>query len=116
VGSVFEGERLSLQLLDVSRVHLYAPSVCEVYVQLLEEGPQLQNPSLCSRLLRTMYGALDAADEWSRHYTSVLCAAGFRQGVAGPCHLWHPGSDTWVLVHGDVFFSIAGPDGATLFA
>ena len=58
-----------------------------------------------------MYGTLDAAEQWSLHYTATLEAAGFRKGAASPCHFWHRDRDIWPIVHGDDFISIAeGPD------
>ena len=100
-----KGELMCLQLVDVSRAHFYAPAVREVYVQIPEGDPQHGKPGVCGRLLRTMYGTLDAAEQWAAHYTRVLCSAGFEHGAASPCHFWHKDRDLWILVHGDDFFS-----------
>ena len=99
------GRPMTLQLIDVSRAHFYAPSVREVYVQLPQGDPMHGKPDVCGRLCRTMYGTLDAAEQWAHHYTQVLLAAGFTQGTSNPCHFYHTGRDVWLLVHGDDFFS-----------
>ena len=96
-----------MQLIDVSRAHFYAPAVRDVYVQLPEGDPRHGEKGICGKLLRTMYGTLDAAEQWAIHYAKVLVAAGFRQGASNPCHFWHPERDIWVLVHGDDFLSTA---------
>ena len=102
---------LCMQLVDVSRAHFYAPSVRDVFVRLPAEDPRAHEPGLCGKLCRTMYGTLDAAEQWSLHYTATLEAAGFRKGAASPCHFWHRDRDIWLIVHGDDFISIAeGPD------
>ena len=59
------------------------------------------------KVKKTMYGTLDAAEQWSAHYTAVLEKAGFQKGSASPCHFWHSKRDIWLLVHGDDFVSVA---------
>ena len=61
--------------------------------------------------LRTMYGTLDAAAEWAEHYSQVLRAAGFTQGVASPCHFWHKRLEVHFLVHGDDFLVVGRSEG-----
>ena len=53
-----------------------------------------------------MYGTLDAASQWSEHYSQTLVAAGFKAGRASPCHFYHDDRQLWVLVRGDDFFSV----------
>ena len=75
------------------------------------EDSRSQESGICGQLCRTMYGTLDAAEQWAIHYTAVLEAAGFQKGASSPCHFWHPQKDIWALVHGDDFVSVAeGPD------
>ena len=102
-----DGRPLTLQLVDISRAHFYAPSVRDVFVQLPQGDPMHGKPNVCAKLRRTMYGTLDAAEQWARHYTSVLLKVGFVQGTSSPCHFHHPDRQIWVLVHGDDFFSCA---------
>ena len=53
-----------------------------------------------------MYGSLDAAQRWGEHYVQVLEAGGFSRGAASPCHFFHEGLQTYILVHGGVFFIV----------
>ena len=92
---------------DVSRAHFYAQSVRDVYIQLPAEDPRAGEPGLCGKLDRTMYGTLDAAEQWALHYTAVLQAGGFVQGTASPCHFYHAKLGIYILVHGDDFVVVA---------
>ena len=74
-----------MTLADVSRAHFYAKAEREVYIQLPQEDPRSGEKDLCGRLLRTMYGTLDAADRWSEHYSAILTSNGFARGRASPC-------------------------------
>ena len=51
-----------ISLADVSRAHFYADADREVYIQLPAEDPRSGEKDICGRLLKTMYGALDAAE------------------------------------------------------
>ena len=104
---------LMVSLVDVSRAHFYADAEREVYVQLPDEDPRASEPGICGKLLKTMYGTLDAAERWAAHYTAVLESAGFTPGKASPCHSYHQGHDTWLLVHGDDFMIVGRSQGRT---
>ena len=95
-----------VMVLDVSRAHFYAKAVRDVYVRLPPEEPRSSDPNACGKLRCTMYGTLDAAEQWGYHYTAVLLAAGFVQGVASPCHFYHPTKGAFVVVHGDDFMVV----------
>ena len=58
-----------------------------------------------------MYGSLDAAQRWGTHYVQYLEAGGFSRGVASPCHFFHIGLQTYILVHGDDFFIVGRREG-----
>ena len=73
-----------MTLADVSRAHFYARAEREVYIQLPPEDPRSGDRDTCGRLLKTMYGTLDAADRWSEHYSAVLQSNGFIQCTASP--------------------------------
>ena len=97
---------LKILLIDVSRAHFYADATRDVYIELPAEDPRSQDGVSCGKLLKTMYGTLDAAEHWAEHYAGVLRDAGFRQGKASPCHFYHAAHDVWILVHGDDFFCV----------
>ena len=98
---------LCLTLADVSRANFYARSVREVYIQLPPEDPRSGERDVCGRLLRTMYGTLDAAERWADHYGRILMSQGFERGAASPCHFHHPGWGVSLMVHGDDFIIVA---------
>ena len=56
--------------------------------------------------MKTMYGTLDAAQQWGEHYARALVAAGFSRGRASPCHFFHSKLQVRVLVHGDDFLIV----------
>ena len=61
-------------------------------------------PGVCGKLRKTMYGSLDAAQRWGEHYAQVWETGGFSRCVASPCHFFNKDLETYILVHGDVFF------------
>ena len=91
--------------LEAPRV-FYADAVRDVYVRLPDEDPKAKQPGVCGKLRKTMYGSLDAAQCWGEHCAQVLEAGGFSRGVSSPCHFFHEGLQTYILVHGDDFFIV----------
>ena len=61
----------------MSRAHFYADAVRDVYVRLPDEDPKAQQPDVCGKLRKTMYGSLDAAQRWGEHDAQVWEAGGF---------------------------------------
>ena len=103
---VFRVEDLSpIATADVSRAHCYADVVRDVYVRLPDEDPKAKQPGVCGNGQRLCTGA---AQHGRQHYAQVLEAGVFSRGVASPCHFFHKGLQTCVLVHGDEYFLIVG--------
>ena len=100
-----------ITIADVSRAHFYADAVRDVYVRLPSEDPKTKQPGVCGKLLKTMYGSLDAAQRWGEHYAQVLEKGGCTRGVASPCHFFHKDLETYILVHGDDFFIVGRQEG-----
>ena len=98
-------------LIDVSRAHFYADAVRDVFIQLPAEDPNSATPGACGKLEKTMYGTLDAAEQWANHYATTLVGGGFVRGTASPCHFYHASRDIWMLVHGDDFVVVARAEG-----
>ena len=88
---------------DVSRAHSYADAVRDVHVRLPDEDPKAKQPGVCGKLRKTMYGSLDAAQRRREHHGQVWEVGGFPRGVASPCHFFHKGLQTYIMVHGDDF-------------
>ena len=100
-----------ISIADVSRAHFYAYAVRDVYVRPPDEDPKAKQPGVCGKLPKTMFGSLDAAQRWGEHYAQVLEAGGFSRGVASPCHFFHKGLQTYILLHGDDFVTVGRRDG-----
>ena len=93
--------------IDVSRAHWYPKAKRDVYVKLPPEDPRGGDATICGKLLKTMYGTLDAAQRWSEDYLEKLLAAGFTKGMASPCHLFHAQRNLYTVVWGDDFLCVA---------
>ena len=98
-------------ILDVSRAHFYARASRDVYIQLPKEDARSGERDVCGKLLRTMYGTLDALEKWGEHYSQILLSHGFVRGRASPCHFTHPTWGVHLLVHGDDFVIVARREG-----
>ena len=42
---------------------------------------------MCGKLLKSMYGTRDAAQNWGAAYKEFMKSMGFRSGVSSPCVL-----------------------------
>ena len=96
---------------DVSRAHFYADAVRDVYVRLPDEDPKAKEPGSCRQLRKTMYGSLDAAQRWGENYAQVLEGGGFSRVAGSPSHFYREGLQTYILVHGDDFFTVGRREG-----
>ena len=88
-------------LIDVSKAHFYAKSKRKAFIKLPSEDPRAGEDGLCGKLLMSMYGTRDAAQNWSEEYSQKLVAAGFTRGIASPCLFYNAETDVSVMVHGD---------------
>ena len=95
-----------ISIADVSRAHFHADAARDVYVRLPDEDPKAEQPGVCGKLRKTMYGSLGAAQRWGEHNAQVLETGGFSRSVASPCHFFNKGFQTYILVHGDDFFIV----------
>ena len=109
---VFQVEDLFLiSITYVSRAHFYADASRDVYVRVPDEDPKAKQPGVWWKVRKTMYGSLDAAERWGEHYAQVFEEGGFSGGVASPCHFFHKGLQTYILVNGDDFFMVGRREG-----
>ena len=109
---VFQVEDLFLiAIAVVSPAHFGADAVRDVYVRLPDEDPMAKQPGVCGKLRKMMCGSLDAAQRWDEHYAQVWEAGGFSRGVASPCHFYHKGLQSYILVHGDDFVIVGRREG-----
>ena len=79
----------------------------EVYIQLPEEDYE---HGMCGRLVYSLYGTRDAAQNWEREYTQCLESTGFVRGKSSPCTFYSSKLDARIVVHGDDFTILAQED------
>ena len=91
---------MKLDFIDISRAYFQAAAVRNVYVQLPDEDYEA---GMCGKLLKSMYGTRDAAQNWRAEYTEFMIAVGFRRGKSNPCVFWHAEREIRCVVHGDDF-------------
>ena len=68
------GARYKPGFIDISKAYLYAPVKREAYIQLPEEDYE---HGMRGRLVYSLYGTRDAAQNWEREYTQCLENIGF---------------------------------------
>ena len=90
---------------DVRRAYFFAPATRPIYVELPDEAGEKSDK--CGRLLKSLYGTRDAANNWSQAYSKILLDIGFKQGVSNPCLFFHSERNIRTVVHGDDFLSAA---------
>ena len=105
------GKEYKLLYADVSRAYFYAKAMRPVYVRIPQEDLEPGEEGLCGKLLLSMYGTRDAAQNWHEEYAKTLRQAGLERGVANPCLFSSKSKDLSVMVHGDDFVAV-GPDAA----
>ena len=102
-----KGERergYKLEFIDVRRAYLQAQARREVYVELPEED---QEEGMCGKLVKSMYGTRDAAQNWEEEYCGFMEELGFVRGVSSPCVFFHEERDMRAVIHGDDFTLLA---------
>ena len=73
---------MKMLVINVSRAHFHPPSVRELYITLpLEDS----SPGMVGRLLRTLYGTRDAANQWDAFFNKEIGELGYKVGSSNPC-------------------------------
>ena len=93
------GQRKAL-VIGVRKAHLHAFVKRDVYVAL---PPEVAEPGMCAKLVRSLYGMRGAPANWEELYTATLESFGFVRGRASACCFFHPVRDLRCVVHGDDF-------------
>lgn len=94
-------EDMKMEVIDVRRAYFHADAVRDVYVELPEE--EGEGREVYGKLLKSMYGTRDAAQNWEKAYAGFMKEIGFKSGIASPCAFKHDGRDMKAVVHGDDF-------------
>ena len=58
---------------------------------------------MCGKLVKSMYGTRDAAQNWEYEYMEFKVNERFVQGKASPCVFRHPERKLRAVIHGDDF-------------
>ena len=85
--------------IDVRRAYFHAPARRLVYVKL---PPEEEEPGMCGKLVKALYGTRDAAQNWEHAYIEFLETVGFRAGIASPCVFFHEDRGIRLVVHGEI--------------
>ena len=70
-----KNQGLKLEFIDVRRAYFHAKARRKVYIELLEEDNQ---PGMCGKLNKAMYGTRDAAQNWEHAYVDFMKSIGFK--------------------------------------
>ena len=64
---------------------------------------------MCGKLVKSMYGTRDAAQNWEEEYTGFMEEIGFDKGLGSPCVFYHDDRKLRAVIHGDDF-TISGKE------
>eukprot|EP00969_Alexandrium_andersonii_P119798 5296583-Alexandrium_andersonii.AAC.1 len=78
---------MKLEFIDIKRAFFHAVARREVYVEL---PPEDAEAGMRGRLLKSMYGTRDAAQNWETCYRNLHLGVGFQAGKASTCVFYHP--------------------------
>ena len=86
IGWGVEGkEDMKMDFIDVRRAYFHADAVRDVNVELPEEEGEVKE--VCGKLLKSMYGTRDAAQNWEKAYAEFMEEIECSTGIASPCVL-----------------------------
>ena len=108
ISKAAEVKQNNILYVDVSRAYFYARSERPTYIKLLAEDPRSSELVLCGKLLFSMYGTRDAAQNWCEEYSSAVAKAVYARGIANPCLPQCREDGVSLMVHGDDFLAV-GP-------
>ena len=87
---------MKLEFIDVRRAYLQAGARRDVYVELPEEDYE---EGMCGKLVKSMYGARDAAQNWEEEYSNFMEELGFQRGIGSLCvFIFSLGTSRWLFV------------------
>ena len=94
-----KGEMVT-DFIDVRRAYFHARARRDVFVELPDEDSE---PGMCGKLIKSLYGTRDAAQNWEEEYIGFMNDIGFDSGKASPCLFHHADREIRAVVHGDDF-------------
>ena len=72
-------------------------------MELPEEETYDDPEPMVGKLLKTMYGTVDASHVWQDDYIGLTSSHGFKKGISSPAILYHADRHIQAEVHGDDF-------------
>jgi len=102
------GKKSRLAGIDIKRAYFYAPATRPIFVEIPEEDRVEGDECKVGRLMLSLYGTRDAAQNWCITYTQFLLELGFTRGTASPCNFRHNALELDLTVHGDDFLVVGG--------
>ena len=91
---------MKLDFIDVKNAYLHARARRDVYVKLPDEDYEA---GMVGKLLKSMYGTRDAAQNWEFEYRDFMETERIIVGKSTPCAFRHPERKLRVVIHGDDF-------------
>ena len=77
---------MCLDVIDVKKAYFHSPALRDIYVKL---PPEDSEPGMCGKLLKSLLGTRDAAQNWETAYSNFFVKIGFTRGKACPCAFYH---------------------------
>ena len=77
------GEVLTM-IIDIKRAYFYALSQRDTDVKLPPEDPRAEDPNICGKLAKSLYGTRDAGANWHAAYSAFLKEIDLLQGTTNP--------------------------------
>ena len=78
------GKEYKLLYADVSRAYFHAKAMRPVYVRIPQEDFEPGEEGLCGKLLLSMYGTRDAAQNWHEEYAKLCGKRVWKEGSPTP--------------------------------
>ena len=108
-----QGAHLKLDFIDICRAYFNAAARREVFVKL---PPEDHEEGMVGKLLKSMYGTRDAAQNWETEYREFMIKhCEFSQCRSTPCMFWHKERELRVVIHGDDFTVLGAHDNLMWF-
>ena len=100
------GQKFRVMLLDVTAAFLYCSNERPLFMEIPKEDPASEDPRLIARLVRSLYGTLDASQLWAKHVCGTLRELGYQETKGGPGVFWNPSTGVELVLHVDDFLVV----------
>lgn len=94
-----------MDFIDIRGAYFHAMTKRDVYVELPEEDAE---EGMCGKLMKSLYGTRDAAQNWETEYSDFMKRLRITYGMASPCTFYYEARGLRAVVQGDDF-TMMGP-------